>query len=131
MKYLILLAAAFICIKSKGQTIEKILRLGKAAWNLNEPAITCHPLDRSRLLLQPTPTMYFIKKERKKFHHYRVESEFGVYGDPVLWYSSSGLCYFVHLAKNKEKNGRRVLTELLYSAVRILGKRLMQAPASD
>lgn len=104
MKYLILLAAAFICIKSKGQTIEKILRLGKAAWNLNEPAITCHPLDPEQVVVATnTDHVFYQKRSGKKFHHYRVESEFGVYGDPVLWYSSSGLCYFVHLAKNKEK----------------------------
>lgn len=104
MKYRLLVILLALQQMASSQTIEKIQRLGKASWNLNEPAISSHPLYPDQVIVATNTDHVFYKKPgKKKFQHYRVESDFGVYGDPVLWYSHTGVCYFVHLARNKEK----------------------------
>lgn len=104
--FILILACSLLRIfPASSQKISRIKRIGKRSWHCNEPSIAFNPLNQLQILIATNTNHLFCSKNGgRNFRHQKVQSSFGVYGDPVLKYGLNGECFFVHLSRNPEKN---------------------------
>ncbi len=69
----------------------------------NEPSIAVNPNNNSEIVLAfNTNTVLKSRDTGKTFAKIKASSEFGFYGDPVLYWGKNNSIYLAHLAKNKK-----------------------------
>lgn len=69
----------------------------------NEPSVAVNPNNNAEMILAfNTNTVLKSNDTGKTFSKIKVSSDYGFYGDPVLYWSKNNSIYLAHLAKNKK-----------------------------
>lgn len=98
----ILLALLFLKINLIAQY--KIVNIDDYTFAPNEPSIFINPADPSKIVAGSNIyNQYFSIDTGHTWKWKRLESSFGVYGDPVIYADELGNFYFCHLAASKQK----------------------------
>ena len=70
----------------------------------NEPSLAIHPSNPAVQVIAANVDVYWVSKDSGyTWEQKKISSTFGVYGDPVLQFSTSGALYFAHLSKTSGK----------------------------
>jgi hypothetical protein len=103
-KYILLICCIFSSYCKAQVKFEKEVELGNQLMSCNEPAITINPSNtRQQIVATNTKHVFRSKNNGRKYKHARAESQYGVYGDPVLMYDEKGNCFYVHLSEDKTR----------------------------
>lgn len=93
----------FSILNANAQTFSKEIIVGKASYNCNEPSISINPNNPKNIAIATNKNHFFYSNNfGKNFKHYIAKSTLGVYGDPVLYFTSNHILYYIHLAQNKK-----------------------------
>ena len=69
----------------------------------NEPSVAVNPNNNAEMILAfNTNTVLKSQDTGKTFSKIKVSSDYGFYGDPVLYWSKNNSIFLAHLAKNKK-----------------------------
>ncbi|MBL7766504.1 MAG: exo-alpha-sialidase [Chitinophagaceae bacterium] len=99
-----LLFFLLLSLQLQAHILSPVVNLSHPDQKCNEPSVVLHPNDPQRMMVATNGTHIFYTSGKDSFQHIQPESSMGIKGDPVLLYDEDGICYFVHLAKNKTKN---------------------------
>ena len=121
MKTILTLIACFYICLANGQVMTYLLSQKKT--KTNEPSIAMDPKDHMFVLAGTNVDNVFVSsKTGMGWSESKLESKFGVYGDPVVHIASDTQYYFCHLSKTPGKKHPEMFDRIVFQTSKDRGE---------